>query len=233
LTIQAEQSSHRHKGHSHSSRKDARKQERMDRKKRKADHFSQTTHSVKRKTEQEHVESPQRKRVKISQESGSRLPASKSHHAATTTTTTTTTKALSRKPDEPRTAESVPKQKRGTTALERLVNKSAAKPRKEVASKGPRAREEEEEDAYIAYLESKLGYSGGNSRRKDDDMDGLGGAPSLRLLLENSSPHRSCTDLFDFTENIMTSIPVSWFCNCKLCVMSESPRRTPFRMMMK
>jgi len=115
LTVQAEQSSHRHKGHSHSSRKDARKQERMDRKKRKVDHFSQTPHSVKRKTEQEHVEQPQRKRVKISQESGSRLPASKSHHAATTTTTTTTTKILSRKPDEPRTTESVPKQKRGTT----------------------------------------------------------------------------------------------------------------------
>jgi len=169
--------------------------------------------------------------VKISQESGSRLPASKSHHAATTNTTT---KVLSRKPDEPRTTESVPKQKRRTTALERLINKSAAKPRKEVASKGPRTREEEEEeDAYIAYLECKLGYSGGNSRRKDDDMDGLAGAPSLRLLLGNSSPHRSCTDLFDFTENIMTSIPVSWFCNYKLCVMSESPRRTPFRMMMK
>ncbi|OJA13626.1 hypothetical protein AZE42_03974, partial [Rhizopogon vesiculosus] len=58
------------------------------------------------------------------------------------------------------------------------------------ASKGPRSREEEEEDAYIAYLESKLGYAGGSSRRKDDDMDGLG-------------------DLFDFTEDIMTAMPDS------------------------
>ncbi|OJA13619.1 hypothetical protein AZE42_03973, partial [Rhizopogon vesiculosus] len=108
----SEQQSHRHKGPSHSSRKDARKQERIDRKKRKADHFSQAqtqaqaqtqiAHPAKRKTEQEHVESPQRKRVKISEESGSRLPASKSHH------------------EVPRATDSVPKQKRGTTALERL-----------------------------------------------------------------------------------------------------------------
>lgn len=87
------------------------------------------------------------------------------------------------------TTESVPKQKLKTTALERLVNKSTVKPRKP-ASTGPRNREEEEEDAYIAYLESKLGYAGGGSRRKDDDMDGLG-------------------DLFDFTENIMTEMPNS------------------------
>jgi nucleolar MIF4G domain-containing protein 1 len=176
LTIRAEQSSHRHNGHSHSSRKDARKQERTERKKRKADHFSktQTTHSAgERKTEQEYVESPQRKRVKISRDSVSRPPATKSHHEPTTTKVSSR-----RRTEEPRNTESVSKQKLGTTALERLVNKSAAKARslKDVPSKGPRSREEEEEDAYIAYLESKLGYSGGGSRRKDDDMDGLGGS---------------------------------------------------------
>ncbi|KAG2154054.1 hypothetical protein DEU56DRAFT_952103, partial [Suillus clintonianus] len=179
----SEQNSHRHKGgRSHASRKDARKQERMDRKKKKADHFIHTAHSAKRKTEEEHVDSPQRKRMKISQESVSKPPASKSHNA-------TTTKVSSRhRPGEPHTTtEPVQKHKLKTTALERLANKSATKPRK-VASTGPRNREEEEEDAYIAYLESKLGYAGGSSRRKDDDMDGLG-------------------DLFDFTENIMTEMP--------------------------
>ncbi|KAG1821658.1 uncharacterized protein BJ212DRAFT_1445192 [Suillus subaureus] len=142
----AEPSSHQHNsGRSHASRKDARKQERTDRKKRKADHFIHNAHSAKRKIEEEHVNSPQRKRMKTAQE-----------------------------PEEPHTTtESVQKQKLKTTALERLVNKSAAKPRK-VASTGPRSREEEDEDAYIAYLESKLGYAGGGSRRKDDDMDGLG-----------------------------------------------------------
>ncbi|KAG1841679.1 hypothetical protein DFJ58DRAFT_71359 [Suillus subalutaceus] len=186
------QSSHRHKnGHSHASRKDARKQERTDRKKRKADHFIHNAHSAKRKMEEEHVNSPQRKRMKTSQESISRPPGSESHSTAAT-------KALPRlRPEEPHTTELVQKQKLKTTALERLVNKSAAKPRK-VASTGPRGREEEEEDAYIAYLESKLGYTGGGSRRKDDDMDGLG-------------------DLFDFTENIVTGMPVSLLHSCALC----------------
>ncbi|KAG2128063.1 hypothetical protein BD769DRAFT_1667627 [Suillus cothurnatus] len=160
----AEQGSHQHKnGRSHASRKDARKQERTDRKKRKADHFIHNAHSTKRKVEEEHVSSPQRKRMKTSQE-----------------------------PEGPHTTtESVQKQKQKpkTTALEKLVNKSVVKPR-QVASTGPRSREEDEEDAYIAYLESKLGYTGGGSRRKDDDMDGLG-------------------DLFDFTENIMTGTPDS------------------------
>jgi nucleolar MIF4G domain-containing protein 1 len=77
----------------------------------------------------------------------------------------------------------VPKQKLKTTALERLVNKSTVKPRK-LASTGPRNREEEEEDAYIAYLESKLGYAGGGSRRKDDAMDGLGGMLHCIFYLE-------------------------------------------------
>lgn len=170
MTVYAEQSSHRHKsGRSHASRKDARKQERTDRKKRKADHFIHNPYSAKRKTEEEHLNSTQRKRMKTSQESVSRPPASKSHNAAVT-------KVLPHpRPEEPHTTtESVPKQKFKTTALERLVNKSVAKSHK-VASTGPRSREEEEEDAYIAYLESKLGYAGGDSRRKDDDMDGLGG----------------------------------------------------------
>ena len=212
VTIHAEQSSHRHKGgHSHLSRKDARKQERIDRKQRKADHYSHAAHPVKRKTEEEHVDSPQRKRVKISQESVSHPPASKS-----------VTKVLSRhRTQESHTTESVPKQKLKTTALERLVNKSSGKPRN-IASKDPRTREEEDEDAYITYLESKLGYAGGGSRRKDDDMDGLGGALSLHLLLENTS-HRPCTDLYDFTENIMTSVPVSLLCKATRCIASESP----------
>ncbi|KAG1835070.1 hypothetical protein EV424DRAFT_1358792 [Suillus variegatus] len=170
-----EQSSHRHKsGRSHASRKDARKQERTDRKKRKADHFIHNPYSAKRKTEEEHLNSTQRKRMKTSQEPVSRPPASKSHNAAVT-------KVLPHpRPEEPHTTtESVPKQKFKTTALERTL-----------ASTGPRSREEEEEDAYIAYLESKLGYAGGDSRRKDDDMDGLG-------------------DLFDFTEKIMTEMPDS------------------------
>ncbi|KAG2367907.1 hypothetical protein BDR07DRAFT_207942 [Suillus spraguei] len=81
----SEQGSHRHKNsRSHTSRKDARKQERADRKKRKADHFIQSAHSAKRKTEEEHVNSPQRKRTKTSQESVPRPPTSKSHNVTTT-----------------------------------------------------------------------------------------------------------------------------------------------------
>jgi nucleolar MIF4G domain-containing protein 1 len=179
VTICAEQSSHRPKsGRSHASRKDARKQERTDLKKRKADHFIHSTHSAKRRTEEEHVKSPRRKRMKMSEESVSRPPASQPHNVVTT-------KVLPcHRPEELHTTtESVPKQKLKTTALERLVNKSTVKPRK-LASTGPRNREEEEEDAYIAYLESKLGYAGGGSRRKDDDMDGLGGMLHCICYLE-------------------------------------------------
>ncbi|KAG1775005.1 hypothetical protein EV702DRAFT_1199854 [Suillus placidus] len=135
-------------------------------------------------TEEEHVNSPQRKRMKTSQESVSRPPASEPRNAAATKV------SPRHRPEEPHTTtESTPKQKLKTTALEKLINKSAAKPCK-VVSTGPRNCEEEDEDAYIAYLEAKLGYAGGGSRRKDDDMDGLG-------------------DLFDLTENIMTEMPDS------------------------
>jgi nucleolar MIF4G domain-containing protein 1 len=150
--------------------------------------------------------------MKTSQESVSRPPASKPHNVVTT-------KVLPRhRPEGPHTiTESTQKEKQKpkTTALEKLVNKSVVKPR-QVASTGPRSREEEEEDAYIAYLESKLGYTGGGSRRKDDDMDGLGGVLHC-IFYPRISSHSPFTDLFDFTENIMTGTPVSLLCSYALC----------------
>jgi nucleolar MIF4G domain-containing protein 1 len=159
----------RNKGkNGHVSRKDGRKQERLDRKKRRADHFStravavSVSVSVKRKTEEEHVSVPdvkRRKTVRFSdQVKGSSPPQKTRVHC----------------PPELSDAHTSTKSTSKLTALERLASRSIREAPK-VASRIPRTREEAEEDAYIAYLEAKLGYSKGTSRKGDED-DGLGGA---------------------------------------------------------
>lgn len=141
-----------------SSRKDARKRERLDRKKRKADHFS----ASKRKTEEEHVDVPgskRRKTVHFADEvRRSNPPLSKESH-----------EAWARGPPELSNA-----RKPKPTALEKLISHSTRKA-PGFASRIPRTREEAEEDAYITYLEAKLGYSSGNKRKKGDEDDGLDG----------------------------------------------------------
>ena len=76
-----------------------------------------------------------------------------------------------------------PKAKPKQTALQRLASRSTREVPK-VASRTPRSREEVEEDAYIAYIEAKLGYSKGKQRSKEDEVDGLsGGYMSLQYLV--------------------------------------------------
>ncbi|KAF8440443.1 hypothetical protein L210DRAFT_2155913 [Boletus edulis BED1] len=134
---------HHHKlKNTHLSRKGTRKQEKIDRKKRRADHVATRPSKLvdgpdakRRKTvhEQDHVERSQKTRT----------------HGPSIKST-------------PR-----------LTALGKLAlqsTRTAPKP----ASHTPRSREEADEDARIAYLEGKLGYSKGGRRNTVDDADGLG-----------------------------------------------------------
>ena len=152
----------RNKGkNSQVSRRDTRKQERLDRKKRRADHFSTraVAIAVKRGTGGEHVDVPavkRRKTVHFADQGKGSIPRQKT------------------RPPELSDAHTSTKSK-SKTALERLVSRSTREAPK-VASRIPRTREETEEDAYIAYLEAKLGYSKGTKRRTGDEDDGLGGA---------------------------------------------------------
>ena len=148
-------SSHRNKGkNTPLSRKDARKQERLDRKKRRADHFST---AGKRKPEEEHVDVPDSKRRKTDHVKGSTSPQKTRHDSLARSDAC-----------KPTTSKSKP------TPLEKLASQSTREAPK-VAPRITRTREEAEEDAYIAYLETRLGYSNGSRRSNGDEADGLGG----------------------------------------------------------
>ncbi|KAI5892846.1 uncharacterized protein SCHCODRAFT_02501775 [Schizophyllum commune H4-8] len=159
------------------SRKEARKQEREGRKQKKAQYFSNAhnVNAVKRRAEDDHLDSPRRKRVKT--ESGAAPPApaarvrqqdadatSSKEKASTDTKTTITDK----KPKEKKA-----KDFRKPSALAKLAGETSKKSSKAT----PRSRVEADEDNYIAYLESKLGLKGGKKKKsnpeEDDGLDDL------------------------------------------------------------
>jgi hypothetical protein len=160
------------------SRKDARKQERLEKKKRKADFFSSTPTSAapKHQAAIDHPESPKRKKAKID-------PASSS-----------------KKPD---LATSKPPRKSTKTALEKLAEKKA--PHKDATQvlRNPRSQVEREEDAYIAYLEAKLGYNRGKASSGNAD-DGLDGAhlSTFDMIFWNLCLLCLTSDLLDFTTSL-------------------------------
>ncbi|KAF7977509.1 hypothetical protein HWV62_3486 [Athelia sp. TMB] len=135
------------------SRKDARKQDREDKKKRKADFFSAPPKAnlVKRPAPTEHTESPQRKKTKLSAAEPTRPPAPALPTQVKPALKKTLTSVASANPSKPR------------TALEKLVSRNDASP----LPRSSRSQKEREEDAYIAYLESKLGR--GKKTAEDDD----------------------------------------------------------------
>ncbi|TRM64275.1 hypothetical protein BD626DRAFT_400795 [Schizophyllum amplum] len=141
------------------SRKEARKQERDGRKQRKSQYFS-TGHAqpVKRVAEEEHGDSPKRKRAKT--DSAPPPPPSTLPQPPSKT--------------EKRKSETKDKVKdKKPTALAKLAGESSKKSSK-IA---PRSRVEADEDNYIAYLESKLGLKQkGKGKSKPEDDDGLDGA---------------------------------------------------------
>ncbi|KIM84076.1 hypothetical protein PILCRDRAFT_818381 [Piloderma croceum F 1598] len=158
-------SSRKTKGFGHQkSRKDARKQDRIDRKKRKADFFaaaaSNSSHS-KRSAEAEHTESPKRKRVKITEPetvSVNRLKVD----------TKISKKSFSKPPPQQVDLKTISKLKsKPQTALGKLVFRGDTNP----FASSSRLQREREDDTYIAYLEGKLGK--GKKGAEDDGLDDL------------------------------------------------------------
>ncbi|KAJ7650126.1 hypothetical protein FB45DRAFT_887044 [Roridomyces roridus] len=144
------------------SRKELRKQERTSQKQRKAAFFSAPHVANKRGAEEEeHLDSPQRKKIKLAgevKEAKQKTPPVE-------------------EPTKPTIATKPTKTKKAPTALEKLVGRTEAAP----PSLAPRSQKEKEEDAYIAYLEGKLGYGAKKGKKSKQEDDGL-------------------DDLFDFTE---------------------------------
>ena len=197
----------RQKGGRQLSRKEARKQEREGRKQRKAQsyasHGAQKPLPPKRSADHEHPDSPQRKKAKLAQPASN---AAVSHVSVKSIKTYKPTKA----PGGPK---SVPDREtpleRASRRAESTLKSAKARPIASATPVVPRSHQEEEDDAYIAYLESKLGYRKGGQRTtkygKGGD-DGLDGAQHVPLaLLKHILIYRH-TDLFQDLDTIETSI---------------------------
>ncbi|KAJ4494884.1 hypothetical protein C8J55DRAFT_466030 [Lentinula edodes] len=140
------------------SRKESRKQLRAERKHRKAEFFS--NHNLKRSAASA-ADSPPKKKVKFSVDVPQK-PASLPK--ASTSKLKNKVSFESNGRDQ---AKAAPK----ATALEKLGSKQS----KSLSLTTPiRTQQEKKEDAYIAYLEAKLGYSKGKkAKRLDDGLDDL------------------------------------------------------------
>ncbi|KAJ7455339.1 hypothetical protein B0H11DRAFT_252563 [Mycena galericulata] len=145
------------------SRKELRKQERSSQKQRKAAFFSAPQPAAKRGAEEEHADSPQRKKIKLGTNEATSREATSAKDPSKPKSVREVT-APRAEPAKPAKAVKKPK-----TALEKLVGRSDPTPE----SLGPRSQKDKEEDAYIAYLESKLGYKKEKNKREDDGLDDL------------------------------------------------------------
>ncbi|TFY60458.1 hypothetical protein EVJ58_g5148 [Rhodofomes roseus] len=173
-------------GNRRGSRKEARKQEREGRKQRKAQFFSaqqpQPTHT-KRLAEHEHPESPKRKKARLTQP----IPVAPAVNSALNDGKPAKVSKASKSAKS--TSEAGQSRPQLQTPLEKLAHRSQTAPKKaklksapSSSAAPPRSRKDEEEDAYIAYLESKLGYSKGGKRSQ---KYGKGGEDGLDDLLQD------------------------------------------------
>lgn len=143
------------------ARKEARKQERAARKQNKAEFFSTNAARYKRPAAEDYEESPQRKRAK--------------HDKSLISATSGAPQSLAPKkskedvPVKPLPPSILKTSKKARTALEKLAGGPNT-----IQAPTVQTRKEEEEDSYIAYLESKLGYAKGKKKKIVED-DGLNG----------------------------------------------------------
>jgi nucleolar MIF4G domain-containing protein 1 len=139
------------------SRKETRKQGRIGQKQRKAEFFSATPSSNKHRAQDDHVESPKRKKAKLESATiltGDYFPSIKQVNSpgkSSQSTLAVSTKLPTKPTSKPANGSS-------------LIPKSL-----------PPSQKEKDEDAYIAYLESKLGYGPGSKKKKKSEDDGLDG----------------------------------------------------------
>ncbi|KAF8071844.1 hypothetical protein FPV67DRAFT_1482904 [Lyophyllum atratum] len=136
------------------SRKEARKEERLNRKKHKAEYFSSAPTWNKRPAEEDHAESPERKRAKHDVVAPTAEAVIRSH-------STVPVKSIKAEASTKLTLAPTEKKKKTRTPLEKLA--------------APRIpdRKGDEEDAYISYLEAQLGYAKGGKKKKPIEDDGL------------------------------------------------------------
>ncbi|KDR78859.1 hypothetical protein GALMADRAFT_244494 [Galerina marginata CBS 339.88] len=149
---------HSHNRRPHfTSRKEARKSGRDAQKQRKAEYFSQTPNARKRHAEEEHAQSPQRKKAHLT----------KHNHKSDTKHNT-----ISNGLRQPEITYSKPSAKVPTIVLK--TSKKVSTTEKVVKIAQAKSPVEEKEDAYIAYLEAKLGLGKGKRKSKSmEEEDGL------------------------------------------------------------
>ncbi|KAJ6609206.1 hypothetical protein B0H10DRAFT_484287 [Mycena sp. CBHHK59/15] len=158
------------------SRKELRKQERTGCKQRKAEFFSSATPNAKRGAEEEHADSPKRKKIKLATVvSGEPKPLDAPPSRAPV-------QAKGPASSAPNPIKAVKPAKKTQTALQKLAGGSTS------SSQLPRSQKDKEEEAYIAYLESKLGYTKGGKRKQKREDDGLDDLFDLASSLEASCP---------------------------------------------
>ena len=128
---------------------------------------------MKRRAEDDHVDSPKRKKAKtesgapppgpaarVGKQEGDATPAKGKVTADKKTTTAPDNKVKEKKLKDPKKP----------SALAKLVGEVSKKSSKVT----PRSRVEADEDNYIAYLESKLGLKGGKKKKSNpEEEDGL------------------------------------------------------------
>ncbi|KAI1797131.1 hypothetical protein LXA43DRAFT_397090 [Ganoderma leucocontextum] len=180
---------HKRKGGHPPSRKEARKQVRETRKQRKAEYFSgapvNKLHNYgKRQADADHADSPQRKRVKLE---------STQEQVALPTPADTVRQPKgdgTKTPSAKISKTNTPLEKLAERALAPKVSKRTAKPAFDAILRTP---QEKEEDAYIAYLERKLGWVKGGKRTarygKAEDEDGLDGKHVNTITFRYSTPN--------------------------------------------
>jgi hypothetical protein len=133
--------------------------------------------AIKRPIEKEHAGAPKRKKVKFAEPEASALKKPSTKENAPDSS------QLKHKP-----------KKKEPTALEKLAARAGASSSFGAALpkfKGPRTQQEKHEDAYIEYLESKLGWNKAGARTgrygKGLEEDGLNGE-----CLQDQMPKRKC-----------------------------------------
>ncbi|KAF8813324.1 hypothetical protein BYT27DRAFT_7180798 [Phlegmacium glaucopus] len=156
------------------SRKDARKQERLTRKQNKATYFSSShiSNTRKRGAEEELVESPQRKKLKSHGSNTAVLPKASKSLPAQSVVPVIAPVAVPKSTDP---SPSIKVSKQLTTATK---GSTLEKTKKKTVNLKPPPKEDKE-DAYITYLESKLGMDNGGKKKgkkaadEDDGLDDL------------------------------------------------------------
>ncbi|KAJ3536451.1 hypothetical protein NM688_g6834 [Phlebia brevispora] len=203
------------------SRKDARKQERNEKKQRKANFFAHTTTAGKRHAEEEHIDSPTRKKVKLSSEAQRSPPSvkvAKNIAAAPSVAHREKTSVKGHEKHVSKPSEASSSKPKRRTALQKLAERTGVPSSHSAVLPKGRTQVETEEDAYIAYLEKKLGWSKGGKRTKqygngldedglDDllqDLDALEGSlftGGQAVLQDTSSKSRRSEEEGEITED--------------------------------